>query len=75
VSSLDELEKVNFHVLASIRRKPESIKFAMFWMPDQVRHDDSRNSYETIKLDIATKWRKKHKNKSSMPVIAILSNN
>jgi hypothetical protein len=26
--------------LTSFRRKPESSDFNMFWMPDQVRHDE-----------------------------------
>ena len=34
-------QKVTFSVFLSFRRKPESSKFNMFWMPDQVRHDDA----------------------------------
>jgi hypothetical protein len=30
--------------------RPESSDFSMFWMPDQVRHDELGTYYETIKL-------------------------
>jgi hypothetical protein len=35
-------------------RKPESSKFNLFWMPDQVRHDDSWTSCEVISNDEPT---------------------
>jgi len=51
-------QKVLFPVFLSFRRKrtnvvrwPESSKFNLFWMPDQVRHDDSWTSHKTIKID------------------------
>src|SRR4030042_4633501 len=34
----------------SFRRKPESSKFNMLWMPDQVRHDDFRTFYELLTI-------------------------
>jgi hypothetical protein len=37
---IDGPAKVAFPVFLSFRRKPESSQFNMFWMPDQVRHDD-----------------------------------
>ena len=40
--------------IPSFRRKPESSHFNMFWMPDQVRHDDSETFYESIKFQIST---------------------
>ena len=45
-------QKVNFSVFQSFRRTPESSNFNMFWMPDQVRHDDSGTFYETVKIDL-----------------------
>ncbi len=47
---LDEPVKSQFFRLLSFRRTPESSDFNMFWMPDQVRHDDSRTFYETVKV-------------------------
>jgi hypothetical protein len=48
--NIDELVKSQCDVLASFRQKPESSKINIFWMPDQVRHDDSRTFYETINI-------------------------
>jgi len=38
------------HIL-SFRRKPESSNFSMFWMPDQVRHDEFGLFTESSSLD------------------------
>jgi hypothetical protein len=51
-SKFDKLVKSQFYALASFRRKPESSNINTFWMPDQVRHDDLRTFYETIKFII-----------------------
>ena len=48
--TFDETVKSQFFRLLSFRRTPESSDFNMFWMPDQVRHDDSRTFYETVNL-------------------------
>jgi hypothetical protein len=37
---IDEFVKSQKVNLLSFRRKPESSDFSMFWMPDQVRHDE-----------------------------------
>jgi len=50
-NKIDDFVKVNFPLVPSFRRKPESSKFNVFWMLDQVRHDDSRTFYETIKIE------------------------
>jgi len=42
-------KKVNFFVLPSFRRRPESSNIKGPWMPDQVRHDDSMTFYESVK--------------------------
>jgi len=34
----------------SFRQKPECSEFNMFWMPDQVRHDDFETFYKFIML-------------------------
>jgi len=49
--NLDGLVKSQNFNLASFRRRPESSVFNMFWMPDQVRHDESGTFYETINLE------------------------
>jgi hypothetical protein len=38
--SFDGLVKSQKMHILSFRRKPESSNFNMFWMPDQVRHDE-----------------------------------
>ena len=48
--NVDELVKSQFSALPSFRRKPESSKLNGFWMPDQVRHDDSRTFYRTVNV-------------------------
>jgi hypothetical protein len=38
--NFDGLVKSRKSLKTSFRRKPESSDFSMFWMPDQVRHDE-----------------------------------
>jgi hypothetical protein len=38
--------------IATQSGKPESSQFNIFWMPDQVRHDDSWTFYETVNVGI-----------------------
>ncbi|BBO75519.1 hypothetical protein DSCW_29360 [Desulfosarcina widdelii] len=44
-------QKVGNRKLPSFLRMPESSYFNMFWMPDQVRHDESVTFCETVKID------------------------
>ena len=39
-TKFDKLVKSRKSLKTSFRRKPESSDFSMFWMPDQVRHDE-----------------------------------
>ena len=50
MTKIDGSVKVGFPGFPSFRRKPESREFNRFWMPDQVRHDDSGTFYEIIKI-------------------------
>ena len=38
--NFDGLVKSRKSLKTSFRRRPESNDFSMFWMPDQVRHDE-----------------------------------
>jgi len=42
-------QKVEIIIFSSFRRRPESSSLNVFWMPDQVRHDEFGAFYEPIK--------------------------
>ncbi|MGB2928067.1 MAG: hypothetical protein WBB70_04050, partial [Desulfobacterales bacterium] len=47
---VDNLVKSRKSLKTSFLRKPESSDFSMFWMPDQVRHDELRLFTKTSSL-------------------------